>query len=101
MQARTGTGPPQSRISTMKQIVMLPPVDSATPHARLMYEITCLPEAQRLVLMLFHFERLSLEEMALVLDETEDEVAARLYLAYSAAGMLDGSLRAEAALQVA
>ena len=85
----------------MKQIVMLPPDETATPHTRLMYEITCLPEEQRLVLMLFQFERLALEEIAMVLDETEDEVAARLYLAYEAMGMVDGLLARETELQVA
>lgn len=61
-----------------------------------------LPEEQRLVLTLFHFERLPLEEVALVLDTSEDEVAALLYLAYVGVGMIGADeLVPRPALQVA
>lgn len=78
-----------------------PTAPVAPPHARLRQAIVALPEDQRLVLTLFHFERLSLEEVAMVLDETEDEVAAQLYLAYQGAGMMERAGVAEAELQVA
>lgn len=76
--------------------------DARAAHAALTRAIERLPEEQRLVLALFHFERLSLDEVAMVLDESEDEVAARLYLAYVEVGMIEPSAMVAAPeLQVA
>ena len=45
--------------------------------------------ADRILLSLFYVERLDLEEIAHVLGEEEDEVAARFYLAHAAVGMAE------------
>lgn len=61
---------------------MLPPAASADEHTQLMFSITILPRDQRNVLYLFYFERLTLEEIATVLEKSEDDVAALYYTAY-------------------
>lgn len=71
----------------MKHIVMLPPALSATRHTQLMFEITRLEEDQRLVLVLFYQEGLSLDQISVVLDVPEDEVAATFYWGHANLGL--------------
>lgn len=52
----------------------------------LLSELSRLDPADQVLLALFYVERLSLEEIARVLGDEEDEVAARFYLAHEAAG---------------
>lgn len=74
-------------VAIMKQIVMLPPTASADRHKRMMFDITRLPEDQRLVLSLFFHEDLSLDEIATVLERAEDQVAASFYWAHANLGL--------------
>lgn len=59
----------------MQHLVIAPPGRTAPPELHLEYAISRLPDDQRTVLCLFHYERLSLEQIAVVLGLSEDEVA--------------------------
>jgi DNA-directed RNA polymerase specialized sigma24 family protein len=48
--------------------------------------ISQLPHDERIVLILFYFEKLSLEEIAVILGRSEDEIAERFYLAHVGVG---------------
>lgn len=72
----------------MKQMFMLPPHSSADRHTVLMFEITRLPALQRDVLLLFYYERLTLDEIATVLEASEEDVAAQFYRAHEQLGMI-------------
>ena len=48
----------------------------------LSYEIARIPDDLRLVLNLFYLEQLQLDAIAAVLEETEDDIAARFYWAH-------------------
>lgn len=71
----------------MKHIVMLPPARTASRHTQLTFEVTRLPEDQRLVLALFFHEGLSLDEIAAVLEHPEEEVAATFYWGHANLGL--------------
>jgi DNA-directed RNA polymerase specialized sigma24 family protein len=71
----------------MKHIVMSAPAPTAPGSWRLASNILALPTDRRTVLALFFHERLTLAEIAQVLDKSEDEVAADFYLAHANLGL--------------
>jgi hypothetical protein len=68
----------------MKAIIMLPPPESSPQIA---YKYTRLPFMQRTVAQLFYYERLTLDEIAHVLEVSEPEVAALFYFAHVNVGV--------------
>ena len=70
----------------MRPIVFTPTETEAQIEASLRERIARLPVAQRLVYTLYYFEELSLDQISLVVDEPEDEVAALFYWAHANIG---------------
>lgn len=71
----------------MRPIVFTPTETEAQIEESLRERIARLPVAQRLIYILYYFEELSLAQIAQVVDEPEDEVAALFYWAHANIGV--------------
>ena len=69
------------------------PRESVEPLAALVRKITTLPLRQRDILLIFNYERLSLNEIATVPATAEQEVAGQFYVAHEKLGTI--SMRRE------
>ena len=72
----------------MNEIALRPTADATAAYSVLAAAINALPAAQRTVLVLFYYERISLPEIAMLLDEDEDGIAADFYLAHEALALV-------------
>jgi hypothetical protein len=71
----------------MKYLYMLPPAPSAPDHVKMMHAFSRLPEVERTVLTLYYHEELSLEQIAEVVERSEDDAAAYFYWGHVDAGL--------------
>jgi DNA-directed RNA polymerase specialized sigma24 family protein len=68
-----------------QDLAMMQPDTGATES--MMRAILRLPEQQRIVCCLFYVERISLEEIAAVVDEPESRIAELFYLAHASVAL--------------
>lgn len=70
----------------MRPIVFTPSETEAQIDQALRESIARLPASQRLVYTLYYFEELSLEQIAMIVDQPEDRVAIDFYWAHANIG---------------